>query len=51
MTSKIDRFMVNLGFSKAEIRQAKYRRVLYAGIGLMAGLALLGLALNLGLKP
>ena len=41
--------MVNLGFSKAEIRQAKYRRILYVGIGIMAALALLGLALNLGL--
>lgn len=49
MTSIFDRFMVSLGFNMAEIRQAKYRRVLYAGIILMSGLALLGLALNLGL--
>ncbi len=49
MTSKIDRFMVNLGFSKAEIRKVRHRNALYAGIGVMAALAALGLALNLGL--
>ncbi len=49
MTSKIDRFMVNLGFSKAEIRKVRYRNVMYIGIGVMAVLAAFGLALNLGL--
>ncbi len=49
MTSKIDRFMMNLGFSQAEIRKVRHRRILYVGIGAMAALAALGLALNLGL--
>jgi len=49
MTSKIDSFMSNLGFSKAEIRKVRHRRILYAGIGVMGFLAALGLALNLGL--
>ena len=40
--------MVNLGFSKAEIRKVKYRNILYVGIGVMAVLAAVGLALNLG---
>ncbi len=48
MTSRIDKFMVNLGFAKSDIRRARYRRVLYVGIAVMAGLAVLGLALNLG---
>lgn len=48
MTSKIDRFMVNLGFSKSEIRKVKYRRILYLGITFMAVLAAVGLGLNLG---
>jgi len=48
MTSKIDRFMVNLGFSKSEVRKVRHRRLLYVGIGVMAALAALGLALNLG---
>lgn len=49
MTSKIDRFMVNLGFSKSDIRKARYRNMLYVGIILMGALAALGLALNLGI--
>ena len=48
MTSKIDRFMVNLGFSQTDVRKVRHRNTLYVGIVLMGTLAALGLALNLG---
>jgi len=49
MTRIIDRFMVNLGFSKSDIRKTRYRNLLYVGIGIMGILAACGLALNVWL--
>lgn len=49
MTQKIDRLMVNLGFSKSEVRKARYRRFLYLAIIAMSAIALCGIALNIGL--
>jgi len=51
MTSKIDKMMMNLGFSKSDVRKVRHRNILYLGIGIMTLLVLIGLALNLGLKP